>query len=94
MSDDKQKELVTVDKDNWKVTIFGVKKEHYDKFMDWCREHTGGKPNIGLHMLVEQATLNDRINKLEERVVLLESKEEDSTSTVKRFGSKKQEVKK
>lgn len=84
-----EKELVSVDKDNWTIKIHGVKKKHYDAFMDWCREHVGGKPNIGLHILVELVTTYDkRIANLEQEIELLKQNQlEEKKEEIKKIKS-------
>jgi len=87
-----ESESVRVEKEV-KVTIYGVKKEHYDEFMAWCRKHTGGKPNIGLHVLTQLADyqeqfglLNKRVTDLEERMSN-QSKPEPEENKPKGFGA-------
>lgn len=86
----KEKEGISVE-DNLLVKIYGVKKEHYDKFMDWCRANVGGKPNLALHVLVEMANTNERITRLEMELSKLKSEPIEVKKELKSFGKVKKD---
>ena len=57
-----------------KVSIYHVKRDQYQRFVQWCREHVGGRYDVALTVLMDNWDMSRNLSQMNKRMDDLEAK--------------------